>query len=54
MLHDHLFAADSFASSHFAPAVLRHLIDEHQRQRIDHSQHLYALLMLELWWQKVS
>lgn len=56
MLHDHLFAADSFASSHFAPWVLERLINEHQRQRIDHSQRLYALLMLELWWraQKVS
>ncbi len=25
------------------------MIDEHQRQRADHSQRLYALLMLELW-----
>jgi asparagine synthase (glutamine-hydrolysing) len=49
MLHDHLFAADSFASSHFTPWVLERMISEHQRQRIDHSQRLYALLMLELW-----
>jgi asparagine synthase (glutamine-hydrolysing) len=51
MLHDHLFAADSFAGSHFDLAVVRRLVDEHEQQRFDHSQRLYALLMLELWWR---
>jgi asparagine synthase (glutamine-hydrolysing) len=51
MLRDHLFAADSFASSHFNRAVVERLVDEHERERVDHSQRLYALLMLELWWQ---
>jgi asparagine synthase (glutamine-hydrolysing) len=54
MLHDHLFAADSFASSHFAPWVLERLLKEHQENRIDHSQRLYALLMLELWWRSLD
>ncbi|HEY2584762.1 MAG TPA: asparagine synthase (glutamine-hydrolyzing) [Tepidisphaeraceae bacterium] len=54
MLHDHLNASDSFASSHFAPWVLERLISEHQRQRIDHSQRLFSLLMLELWWRSVK
>ena len=49
MLHDHLFAADSFASGHFAPWVVERLVSEHSAGR-DHSQRLYALLMLELWW----
>jgi asparagine synthase (glutamine-hydrolysing) len=53
LLHDSLFASDSFASSHFAPWVLERLIKEHQENRVDHSQRLYALLMLELWWQSV-
>jgi asparagine synthase (glutamine-hydrolysing) len=51
MLHDHLFAADSFAAAHFNQAVVRRLVEEHETQRVDHSQRLYALLMLELWWK---
>lgn len=51
MLHDHLFASDSFASTHFASWVLERLVNEHQQNRADHSQRLYALLMLELWWR---
>jgi asparagine synthase (glutamine-hydrolysing) len=51
MLQDHLFAADSFAAAHFNTPTLRRLVDEHERERVDHSQRLYALLMLELWWR---
>lgn len=54
MLHDLLFAADSFASTHFATWVLERLVNEHQQNRIDHSQRLYALLMLELWWRSIG
>jgi asparagine synthase (glutamine-hydrolysing) len=51
MLRDHLFAADSFASGHFNLQVVQRLVDEHEQNRVDHSQRLYALLMLELWWR---
>ncbi len=51
MLRDNLFASDSFATSHFHRAVLERLVDEHERSIVDHSQRLYALLMLELWWK---
>jgi asparagine synthase (glutamine-hydrolysing) len=51
MLRDHLFAADSFARGHFQMKVVERLVDEHETQRVDHSQRLYALLMLELWWK---
>ncbi|HLL90803.1 MAG TPA: asparagine synthase-related protein, partial [Tepidisphaeraceae bacterium] len=51
MLHDCLFAADAFGRGHFDMAVVRRLVDEHMAERVDHSQRLYALLMLELWWR---
>ncbi len=51
MLRDHLFAGDSFARQHFNLAVLQRMLDEHEQSRVDHSQRLYALLMLELWWR---
>ncbi|MBC8106476.1 MAG: asparagine synthase (glutamine-hydrolyzing) [Anaerolineae bacterium] len=50
MLRDHLFASDSFAKQHFNMKVVERLVDEHEQSRVDHSQRLYALLMLELWW----
>jgi len=49
MLVDHLFATDSFARSHFVMSVVQKLVDQHMSERVDHSQRLYALLMLELW-----
>ncbi len=49
MLRDHLFAQGSFARAHFAMPVVEKLVEEHETQRRDHSQRLYALLMLELW-----
>jgi asparagine synthase (glutamine-hydrolysing) len=52
MLHDHLFAADSFAAGHFNTPVVRRLVEEHETRRQDHSQRVYALLMLELWWKQ--
>jgi asparagine synthase (glutamine-hydrolysing) len=51
MLRDHLFAADSFAKQHFNMPVVERLANEHEQERVDHSQRLYALLMLELWWR---
>jgi asparagine synthase (glutamine-hydrolysing) len=51
MLRDNLFAADSFGRQHFNMKVVERLVDEHESQRVDHSQRLYALLMLELWWR---
>ena len=51
MLRDHLFATNSFARGHFNMKVVERLVDEHDTKRVDHSQRLYALLMLELWWR---
>jgi asparagine synthase (glutamine-hydrolysing) len=51
MLHDHLFARDAFAATHFSRDGLERFVNEHERGTADHSQRLYALLMLELWWR---
>ncbi len=51
MLHDHLFATDSFARTNFHLPTVQRMMDEHEQSRVDHSQRLYALLMLELWWR---
>ena len=53
MLRDTLFAAHAFGRSHFDMAVVQRLVDEHESRRVDHGQRLYALLMLELWWDTV-
>jgi asparagine synthase (glutamine-hydrolysing) len=49
MLHDALFATGSFASARFQRPMVEKLVDQHEQGMADHSQRLYALLMLELW-----
>lgn len=49
MSRESLFATDSFARHHFNMKVVERLVSEHETRRTDHSQRLYALLMLELW-----
>jgi asparagine synthase (glutamine-hydrolysing) len=51
MLHDAVGASDSFAQQHLHAATVARLIREHESEQADHSQRLYALLMLELWWR---
>jgi asparagine synthase (glutamine-hydrolysing) len=51
MLHEHLLARDSFAAAHLEGLTVQRLLREHESQQADHSQRLYALLMLELWWK---
>jgi asparagine synthase (glutamine-hydrolysing) len=50
-LRSHLLADNSFAKEHFDLAVIGTMLEEHDAHRADHSQRLYALLMLELWWR---
>ena len=54
MLHDTLLANDSFAAGRFDMKVVRELISDHECGQMDHSQRLYVLLMLELWWNAVG
>ncbi|HYO10804.1 MAG TPA: asparagine synthase (glutamine-hydrolyzing) [Tepidisphaeraceae bacterium] len=51
LLHDALTASGSFASRHLHRPTINRLLSEHDQQRQDHAQRLYALLMLELWWR---
>lgn len=54
MLEDLLSAKSSFASENFHRDVWQKMIGDHCALRVDHSQRLYALLMLELWWRDQS
>jgi asparagine synthase (glutamine-hydrolysing) len=51
MLRDTLFSSHAFGRSHFDMKVVERLVEEHETKKVDHSQRLYALLMLELWWE---
>jgi asparagine synthase (glutamine-hydrolysing) len=51
MLRDTLFSSHAFGRTHFDMKVVERLVEEHETKRVDHSQRLYALLMLELWWE---
>ena len=50
LLRSSLLAENSFAAAHFNREIIEQWIDDHERKLADHSQRLYALLMLELWW----
>jgi asparagine synthase (glutamine-hydrolysing) len=52
MLRESLFATAAFGRSHFDMKVVEKMVDDHESGRVDHSQRLYALLMLELWWDQ--
>jgi asparagine synthase (glutamine-hydrolysing) len=54
MLRETLFSSDAFGRTHFDMKVVERLVEEHEQERVDHSQRLYALLMLELWWNTVK
>jgi asparagine synthase (glutamine-hydrolysing) len=52
MLRDLVSGPGSFAAGHLNLPAVTQLVDEHERRSEDHSQRLYALLMLELWWRQ--
>jgi len=49
MLHDLLLDKTGFCSSHLHLPTITRLLHEHDTRHTDHTQRLYALLMLELW-----
>jgi asparagine synthase (glutamine-hydrolysing) len=51
-LSDHVLSPQFASRGIASPAFVRHLIDEHQTGRRDNSGHLWALLMLEVWFRQ--
>lgn len=49
MLRGTLLSGGTFVSGVLETDVIRQMIEDHEGERGDHSQRLYALLMLELW-----
>jgi asparagine synthase (glutamine-hydrolysing) len=49
MLHDLLLGRSGFCASRLHRPTISRLLEEHDTRRTDHTQRLYALLMLELW-----
>jgi asparagine synthase (glutamine-hydrolysing) len=48
-----LLASDSRVHTYVKPMAIRHMIDEHQSEKADHSLRLWVLLQLELWHREV-
>jgi asparagine synthase (glutamine-hydrolysing) len=54
LLRDALLSRDSFAAANLDGVTVQRLLREHESSQADHSQRLYALLMLELWWRQTK
>ena len=50
-LADHILSERFNARGLFAPAAVRRIFDDHQREGHDYAHHLWVLLMLELWFR---
>ena len=53
LLDDLLLSERSFQRGFFRPEALRELVNEHLERRVDRTYHLWALLMLEMWFREV-
>lgn len=49
LLVDHLQSQNSIVHQYLNSQLVRQLIQEHLEERVDHSQRLYALLVLDIW-----
>ena len=45
--------APSFPLGYFRPQAIRTLVDDHITRRADRTSHIWALLMLELWFREL-
>jgi asparagine synthase (glutamine-hydrolysing) len=51
LLDDTVLSQRALERGYFQPAAVRALVQEHVDRRADRTPHLYALLMLELWFR---
>src|SRR5207302_3582976 len=51
LLEDTVLSRRALNRGYFRPAAVRSLVDEHTSRRADRTPHLWALLMLEMWFQ---
>jgi asparagine synthase (glutamine-hydrolysing) len=53
LLEDTLLSSRSLARGYFRPQALRALVEDHTTRRADRTSHIWALLMLELWFREL-
>jgi asparagine synthase (glutamine-hydrolysing) len=52
LLEDTVLSSRAAARGYFAANAVRQIVDDHLTQRADRTPHLWALLMLELWFRE--
>src|SRR5947209_124303 len=52
LLEDTLFSSRAIQRGYFNPVAVRALVDEHLARHADRTPHVWALLMLELWFRE--
>jgi asparagine synthase (glutamine-hydrolysing) len=54
LLEDTLLSSRAAQRGYFNPQAIRGLVDEHLTYRVDRTPHIWALLMLELWFREFA
>jgi asparagine synthase (glutamine-hydrolysing) len=52
LLEDTLLSSRARQRGYFRPQAVQALVDEHTSRRADRTSHIWALLMLELWFRE--
>jgi asparagine synthase (glutamine-hydrolysing) len=52
LLEDTLLSSRALQRGYFRPQAVHALVDEHTSRRADRTSHIWALLMLELWFRE--
>jgi asparagine synthase (glutamine-hydrolysing) len=52
LLEDTVLSSGALTRGYFRPHAVQSLVDEHLSRRADRTAHIWALLMLELWFRE--